>query len=134
MGLLLAVLVTAADVDDAKAAAELFARLEGQPMSKVERMYADNKYHNFALYEWVGANAGWEMAIVRRPEGRRGLGEAADPLDGGADVRVAGPVSPAEHGPGEEHAVVGVVHQAGHDPTDAQPAPARGDRPRVPLP
>src|ERR1700735_5587437 len=35
MGLLLAVLVTAADVDDAKAAAAVFARLEGQPMGKV---------------------------------------------------------------------------------------------------
>src|SRR6187397_1803096 len=35
MGLLLAVLVTAADVDDAKAAAELFGRLDGQPMGKV---------------------------------------------------------------------------------------------------
>src|SRR5205085_9347293 len=32
MGLLLAVLVTAASVDDAKAAQELFGRLEGQPM------------------------------------------------------------------------------------------------------
>ena len=39
MGLLLAVLVTAADIDDAKAAAELFARLDGQPMGKVKRMY-----------------------------------------------------------------------------------------------
>src|SRR4051794_842671 len=47
MGLLLAVLVTAADVDDAKAAAELFARLGGQPMGKVRRMFADNKYHNY---------------------------------------------------------------------------------------
>src|SRR5438874_9733106 len=34
LGLLLAVLVTAADVDDAKAAQEVFARLDGQPMSK----------------------------------------------------------------------------------------------------
>ena len=51
MGLLLAVLVTAADVDDAKAAAELFARLDGQPMGKVVRvrMYADSKYHNFEI-------------------------------------------------------------------------------------
>src|SRR4030081_945552 len=49
MGLLLAVLVTAADVDDAKAAAIVFARLEGQPMGKVTRMYADSKYHNYAL-------------------------------------------------------------------------------------
>ena len=41
MGLLLAVLVTAASVDDAAAAPELFARLEGQPMGKVVRMFAD---------------------------------------------------------------------------------------------
>ena len=41
MGLLLAVLVTAASVDDAGAAPELFARLDGQPMGKVVRMYAD---------------------------------------------------------------------------------------------
>ncbi len=72
MGLLLAVLVTAADVDDAAAARELFGRLEGQPMSRVRRMFADNKYHNHALYEWVGANAGWGLVIVRRPEGQTG--------------------------------------------------------------
>jgi transposase len=72
MGLLLAVLVTAADVDDAKAAAELFARLEGQPMGKVRLMYADNKYHNYALYEWVETHADWELAIVRKPEGSEG--------------------------------------------------------------
>jgi putative transposase len=72
MGLLLAVLVTAASVDDAAAAPELFARLAGQPMGEVRRMYADNKYHNFRLYEWVEENAGWELSIVRRPEGERG--------------------------------------------------------------
>src|SRR5580765_5315933 len=53
MGLLLAVLVTAASVDDAAAAAALFARLDGQPMGKVTRMFADLKYHNFKSYEWV---------------------------------------------------------------------------------
>lgn len=72
MGLLLAILVTAASVDDARAATELFSRLDGQPMGKVVRMYADSKYHNFKLYEWVEANAKWEMAIVRRPEGGKG--------------------------------------------------------------
>ena len=35
MGMLLAVLVTAANVDDAKAAEQLFGRLEGQPMSRL---------------------------------------------------------------------------------------------------
>jgi putative transposase len=72
MGLLLAVLVTAANVDDAKAAAELFARLDSQPMSRVKRMFADNKYHNYALYQWVEGHARWELVIVRRPEGARG--------------------------------------------------------------
>src|SRR5262245_43689049 len=72
LGLLLAVLVTAASVDDAAAAPAFFARLEGQPMSKVGRMYADNKYHNMKLYEWVEGNAAWDLEFVRRPEGERG--------------------------------------------------------------
>jgi transposase len=72
MGLLLAVLVTAASVDDARAAATLLARLEGQPVSKVRTMYADGKYHNHALYLWVEANARYDLSIVRRPEGAEG--------------------------------------------------------------
>ena len=72
MGLLLAVAVTAASVDDAQAARSLFARLNGQPTSRIRRMYADNKYHNYNLYEWVERNADWRLSIVRRPEGQRG--------------------------------------------------------------
>src|SRR3954465_5552375 len=72
MGLLLAVLVTAASVDAARAAAELLGRLDGQPMSKVRRMYADSKYHNMKLYEWVEANADWDLTIVRRPKDAEG--------------------------------------------------------------
>jgi putative transposase len=72
MGLLLAVLVTAASVDDGVAARELFARLVGRPMSQVRRMFADSKYHNMALYEWVGANADYEVVVISRPEGKRG--------------------------------------------------------------
>ena len=70
MGLLLAVLVTAADVDDAKAAAELFDRLEGQPMSRVERMFADSKYHNYALYQWVEEQR--RLGTGHRAPARRG--------------------------------------------------------------
>ena len=73
MGLLLAVLVTAASVDDAKAAADLFARLDGQPMSRVRRMYADGKYHNFALYRSVEEQAPpWKLVIVRRSKEEAG--------------------------------------------------------------
>ena len=55
MGFLMAVLVTAASIDDAKAAAELFARWDGQPMSHVQRMDADSKYHNGSS----GVSGGW---------------------------------------------------------------------------
>jgi putative transposase len=72
MGLLLAVLVTAASVDDAQAAMALFGRLDGQPVSQVGRMFADNKYHNYDLYDWVADNASWGLVIVRRPEGKKG--------------------------------------------------------------
>ena len=72
MGLLLAVLVTAASVDDAAAAPELFARLEGQPIRRVGTMYADGKYHNYRLYRWVDDHASWDLEIVRRPEGAEG--------------------------------------------------------------
>ena len=72
MGLLLAVLVTAADVDDAKAATERFARLDGQPVGKVVRMYADSKYHNFDLYQWVEEHTRRNLTNVRRPKGAQG--------------------------------------------------------------
>ena len=72
MGLLLAVLVTAAAVDDAKGAAKLSARLGDQPMSRVRAMYAGSEYHTFTLHEWVRKKAGSDLSIVRRPKGSEG--------------------------------------------------------------
>jgi putative transposase len=72
MGLLLAVLVTAAHVDDAKAAQDLLPRLAQQPISKVKRVFADSKYHNHALQAWVAEYAAYDLVIVRRPEGATG--------------------------------------------------------------
>ena len=95
MGLLLAVLVTAASVDDAAAAPELFARLDGQPMGKVVRMYADSKYHNFTPLRVGRRECGVGPGDRPPPRGEAGLGEAADPLDGRADVRLAGAIAAA---------------------------------------
>ena len=122
MGLLMAVLVTAASIDDAKAAAELFARLDGQPMSHVKRMYADSKYHNFILYEWVETNAAWELDIVQRPKDAVGWGLLPIRWTVELDVGVAGEMPSVEQGPGEERPIVGGIRQVGYDPLDAQPA------------
>src|SRR3954451_14085278 len=131
MGLLLAVLVTAADVDDAKAAAQVFARLEGQPMSRVGRMFADSKYHNYALYKWVAEQARWELVIVRRPEGTEGWVKLSFRYTVKRTFAWPGQVPAAEQGPRAERAVVGGVPQAGHDPSHAQPPRTKRDRGRV---
>ena len=72
LGLLLAVVVTAADVDDAAAAPQVLVQLEGQPLPRLRRVYTDAKYHNHALYGWVAENGWYELDIVRRPEGSEG--------------------------------------------------------------
>ena len=72
LGLLLAVLITAADVDDAAAAPAALGQLANQPLSRLRLVYADNKYHNHALYGWVAENGKYKLEIVRRPEGQQG--------------------------------------------------------------
>jgi putative transposase len=36
-------------------------------------MYADNKYHNYDLYEWLEDNVEYRLHIVRRPEDAKGF-------------------------------------------------------------
>lgn len=69
LGLLLAVTVTAANVDDARAAPRVLAALP----ATVRHVYADAKYHNYRLYGFVGGRkAGYELCIVTRPPGTAG--------------------------------------------------------------
>ena len=73
MGMLLAVLVTAAAVDDGVAAKELLAMVESGAFPRLQTVYADNKYHNLELYEWMEANVDYRLHIVRRPENSHGF-------------------------------------------------------------
>lgn len=72
LGLLLAVVVTAADVDDGAAAPNVLAQLAEQPLGKVRRVFADSKYHNRALYGWVADNGWYELVIISRPKDKKG--------------------------------------------------------------
>jgi putative transposase len=72
LGLLLAVVVTSADVDDAAAAPEALQKLAEQPLGHVRRVFADSKYHNHALYAWVSDNGWYDLEIVRRPKDAEG--------------------------------------------------------------
>jgi putative transposase len=74
LGLLIAVVVTAANVDDAKAAQDVFAQVRGKDFPRLEVVYADQKYHNHGLYDWLGRHRRpYEVEVVSRPEGVKGF-------------------------------------------------------------
>ena len=55
LGLLIAVVVTAANVDDGRAAPEVFAQAPGRDLPRLKVVFADNKYHNHGLYRVAAA-------------------------------------------------------------------------------
>lgn len=72
LGLLLAVIVTAANVDDARAAQEVFALMPGAQFPRLEVVQADNKYHNHDLYRWLRVHhRPYKIWVVSRPSGQR---------------------------------------------------------------
>jgi len=75
LGLLVAVAVTAASVDDAAAAQQVLGKMDVSDYPRLHKLWADNKYHNHALYAWIQehADGSWELQIVRRPPGSAGF-------------------------------------------------------------
>src|SRR3954447_26215047 len=67
LGLLLAVVVTAASADDGAAAPKPLAQLTPQEFPRLRLLWADSKYHNHELYGWVAENARYDVEVVRRP-------------------------------------------------------------------
>src|SRR3954454_25011297 len=57
VGLLLAVVVSAASVDDAAAAPAVLAQLDRTNYPRLRKVWVDSKYHNYALYAWVNTHA-----------------------------------------------------------------------------
>jgi len=74
LGLLLAVAVTAASADDGTAAPRVLAKLDAQEHPRLEKLWADHKYHNRALDRWLKAQAvGYRVEVVARPLGSKGF-------------------------------------------------------------
>jgi putative transposase len=73
LGLMLALLVTAAHVDDAAAAQQLLPQLEQLELPELETLFGDTKYHNHKLYGWVADKATYQLTIISRPEGSTGF-------------------------------------------------------------
>jgi putative transposase len=73
LGLLLAVAVTAANVDDAVGAQKVVGKLTRETFPRLEAIFGDNKYHNYKYYEWLAShsNGSWRMEISSRPPGTK---------------------------------------------------------------
>lgn len=70
LGLLLAVVVTSA-----AAAPAVLGPLSEAKFPRLKVVWADNKYHNHKLLEWVDGESGgrWSLTVVKRPEGAKGF-------------------------------------------------------------
>jgi putative transposase len=70
LGLLLVVVVTAANVDDGVGAQKALGKLSLEAFPRLEAIFGDNKYHNHELYKWLEShsNGHWRLEISSRPK------------------------------------------------------------------
>jgi putative transposase len=75
LGLLMVVVVTSAAVDDAAAAPAVLKQLDSDTYPRLQKIWADSKYHNHRLNEWIEANnpGAWELEIKSRPTEAKGF-------------------------------------------------------------
>jgi putative transposase len=73
LGLLLAVVVTAANVDDAAGAQQVVGKMALEAFPRLEAIFGDNKYHNHEYNAWLAehSNGQWHMEISSRPPGTK---------------------------------------------------------------
>jgi putative transposase len=74
LGLLLAVVITSAHIDDGAAAVDLLTQIRAQDFPRLETIFGDTKYHNHALDAWLAKNRpGWRIEVKARPAGSKGF-------------------------------------------------------------
>jgi len=74
LGLLVAVAITSAAVDDAAAAPRVMAQITPERCPRLAKIWADNKYHNHALEAWWALHCSHiALEVVQRPVGAKGF-------------------------------------------------------------
>lgn len=73
LGLLLAVVVTAANVSDGRAAPQVLDRLTVPDRTRVEVVFADARYRDAVCAGWFAAHPGCRLEVVSRPDGASGF-------------------------------------------------------------
>jgi putative transposase len=74
LGLLLAVVIPSAQIEDGVAAVGVLEQVQAQDFPRLQTRFGDNKYHNPALEDWLAKNRpGWRIEGKARPEGTKGF-------------------------------------------------------------
>ena len=74
VGLLLGVVVSVASADDGTFAPEVLGRLTAEHRSRLKNIWADGKYHNHHLNDWlIRTQVGYVVEVVKRPAGSVGF-------------------------------------------------------------
>ncbi len=75
LGLLLAVVVTSAAVDDAAAAPGVLRQLTAEKFPRLQVVWADSKYHNHRLRGWIESDPDrlWKLEVKKRPVAAKGF-------------------------------------------------------------
>jgi putative transposase len=74
LGLLLAVTVTSAALDEGTHAGRVLCKLGAEKFPRLELLWADSKYHNKALQKWLHRQGvGYRIEVVSRPIGAKGF-------------------------------------------------------------
>jgi putative transposase len=73
LGLLLCVVVTAANVSDGRAAPAVLDRLSLPDRASVRVVYADSRYHDTVCEAWFVRHGGMRLEVVSRPAGSTGF-------------------------------------------------------------
>jgi putative transposase len=74
LGLLVAVLITGAGIDDGVAAPALLDQIAVADYPRLAVIFGDRKYHNHALQAWLAEHRpGWRVEVKLRPAGTKGF-------------------------------------------------------------
>jgi putative transposase len=74
LGLLIAVVITGAGLDDGVAAPQLLGQITPKDFPRLVTSFADSKYHNHALQAWMAEHrAEWRIEVKTRPQGTPGF-------------------------------------------------------------
>jgi putative transposase len=74
LGLLIAVIVTAASMDDGTAAPQLLGKITAKDCPRLTTIFGDNKYHNHSLNNWLSRERStWHVEVKTKPTGTPGF-------------------------------------------------------------